>query len=94
MKFKEPENLKSVHFYIEELSFSIVIYACSEWDEIQINYLNQNYDSAGYTSYTLCKWCQNHNIEYSILYPLSKLSILRNPYKYYKYLQLKIRLPL
>ena len=86
---KVPNNTKAIHFFINNLAFPIAVFASSEWESVQVDYLNQNYINAGFDSQSLCRWCKNHNMQFQILYPLDKLSILKNPRKYLAYLKLK-----
>lgn len=88
----EKEGMKSVHFFTTNLNYPIAMASYSDWDTIQINCLTSNFKEAGFTSETLCRWCINHNIQYRIVYPLNKKAILKHPYKYLKYLELKKKL--
>ena len=87
-----PEGMKGLHFYIEGLNFPIAIGTYSDWEEIQVSYLSSNIKSGGFNSEAICRWCKSHQIQYRIIYPVKKSSIWKNPYKYYKYLQLKKKL--
>lgn len=88
---KLPEdNLQELHFFMQGLNFPVVAGSYSEWEKQQLSYLEKN--SKGFNTEAICQWCINHNIRYQILYPLKKISILKNPYKYYKFIQLKKKL--
>lgn len=91
LKFNE-EGLKGLHFFMHNLNFPIVAAAYTEWEHTQLTYLENNFKTANFTTESLCQWCINHQIQYQIVYPLSKIFILKNPYKYFRYLQLKSRL--
>ena len=91
IKFKK-EGLKELHFLTERINFPIVIAVYNGWQKTQFQYLLSNIESTRFTSYDICKWCIVHNLQYQIIYPIRKLSILKNPYKYYKYIQMRIRL--
>lgn len=91
LKFKE-EGLKSLHFFTKDLNFPVVAAAYTGWEHMQLSYLEQNFQSTGFNTEALCKWCMNHHIEYQIMYPIKRISILKNPYKYFKFLQLRNRL--
>lgn len=86
------ENLISLHFFVERLNFPVAAASYNEWEEQQISYLENNYKSLNLNTESICEWCINHNIQYQILYPLNKISILKNPYKYFQYLQLNRKL--
>ena len=81
-----------LHFLTERLNFPIVIPVYTDWEKTLLQYLKDNAKSTRFTSYDICKWCIAHKMSYEILYPLSKFAILKNPYKYYKYLQMKFLL--
>lgn len=90
---KLPEdNLKGLHFFTGGMNFPVVAGSYSEWEKQQLSYLESNLSSTGFNTESICQWCINHNIQYQILYPLRKISILKNPYKYYKFMQLKKKL--
>lgn len=88
MNLKYPEELKEIHFITENMNFKIAIYVCNDFEKQQVLYLENNMDKS-FTSLTVCQWCKNHNIKYQIVYPLSWLSVVRNPYKYFKFIQMK-----
>lgn len=91
LNFKQ-EGLKELHFMTERLNFPIAIPVYTDWEKTLLQYLQNNVKSTRCTSYDICKWCITHKLPYEILYPLSKSAILKNLYKYYKYLQMKFRL--
>lgn len=86
------ENLQVLHFFAKGLNFPVVAGSYSTWEKQQLSYLEANLNSTGFSTEAICQWCINHNIRYQILYPLKKISILKNPYKYYKFIQLKKKL--
>ena len=86
------ENLKGLHFFVDGLNFPVAIATYDEWQETQVSYLANHYQSKGSDSESICKWCINHEIQYQILYPLKKSSIIKHPYKYFKFVQLKKKL--
>lgn len=88
MKLQTPDNLKEVHIYKENLNFPVIIFICNEWEKTQLAYL----DPKVHNSESLCRWCISHQIQYQILYPIKKSTIIKNPYKYFKYLEMKARL--
>ena len=92
MHLLEPEGLKEMHFHMEGVNFPVVMYICTDWEKIQLSYLYQNLKIKHFTSYELCRWCQSHNILFQILYPLRRISIIKNPYKYFMFLLLKAKL--
>jgi len=91
LNFKE-EGMLELHCLTEQLNFPIAIPIYSDWEKTQLQYLLNNIKSTRFNSYEICKWCITHQLAYEILYPLRKSSILKHPYKYYKYLQMKFYL--
>ena len=91
LNFKE-EGMQELHLLTDRLNFPIAIPVYSDWEKVQFQYLQNNIKSSRFTSYDICKWCIAHRLSYEILYPIKKSSILKNPYKYYKYLQMKFYL--
>lgn len=91
LKFPE-ENLKGLHFFVEHLNFPVVVATYSDWQETQVSYLSSNYLSQGFNSEAICMWCINHEIQYQILYPMKRSSIIKHPYKYFKFVKLKKKL--
>ena len=88
----DSQNMQGLHFFVENLNFPVVAASYNEWEKQQLNYLENNVKSGGFSSEADCKWCINRNIPYQILYPIKKSSIFKNPYKYYEFLLLKYRL--
>ena len=86
------EGLKELHFLTEEINFPIAVPIYDDWQKTQFQYLLSNIKTTTFTSYDICKWCIVHNLQYQIIYPIKKISILKNPYKYYKYIQMCIKL--
>lgn len=86
------EGLKELHFLTEGINFPIAIPIYDDWQKTQFQYLLSNIRTTAFTSYDICKWCIIHNLQYQIIYPIKKISILKNPYKYYKYIQMCIKL--
>lgn len=87
-----PDNVKSIHFFKDNIGFPIVIYACSDSETMQVGYLESNVKKGTFTSYLICKWCIAHEISYQIIYPVCKLDILKKPLKFFAFLHLKIKL--
>jgi len=53
-----PDNIKQICFFTEKLEFAVAIYPCSDWEIIQLSYLN----SKLHTTEILAKWCIIHKI--------------------------------
>ena len=87
-----PEGMKGLHFYIEGLNFPIAIGTYSDWEEVQVSYLSSNIKNGSFNSEAICQWCKSHHIQYRIVYPIKKSTVFKNPYKYYKFVQLKKKL--
>lgn len=88
----KPDNLKALHFFTEGLNYPVAIAAYSDKQEALLSYLISNFQTKQFTSESVCRWCLSHNLQFQILYPISKMSIFKNPYKFFKFLQLKYRL--
>ena len=80
---------KGFHFFTEGLNFLILIGTYSDQEEYQASCLEHNYQNRHFNSEQIAKWCISHHIQYQFLYPIEKRSIIKNPYKYFKFLQLK-----
>lgn len=91
LNFKE-EGMQELHFLTDNLNFPIAIPIYNDWEKTQFQYLLNNIKSIRFNSFEICKWCIAHQLAYEILYPLKKSSVLKNPYKYYKYIQMKFYL--
>lgn len=87
LNFNE-EGMKGLHFFTKTY-FPIAIASYSDWEEQQLSYLENNFQPKRHTTWSLCKWCIYHHIQYEILYPTDIQNILRNPYRFVKYLQFK-----
>lgn len=84
-----PEGMKGLHFYMEGLNFPVVLATYSEWEETQVSYLTDNIKSERWDTIDVCRWCINHQIQYKMVYLVSKKNVIKHPYKHYKYLRLK-----
>ena len=91
LNFKQ-EGMRELNLLTERINFPIAIPIYNDWEKTQFQYLQNNIKSSRFTSFDICKWCITHKLNYEILYKLSKSAILKNPYKYYKYLQMKYHL--
>lgn len=91
LKFQQ-KGLKEVHLLTEQINFPVAIAVYNDWEKTQVQYLLANIKSTRFTSYSICRWCIVHKIQYQILYPIRKISILKNPYKYYQYIKLLMKL--
>jgi hypothetical protein len=84
-----PENLKALHFFTKGLNYPVAIAAYSDWQEAKLSYLDHNFQKEHFTTEKLCRWCLSYNLPFQIIYPISKKSIIKNPYKFLKFFQLK-----
>lgn len=85
-----PKDIKAIHVFKKNISFPVFVYSCSDWDDTQIFYLNQNIVSGNFTTLAICKWCISHHIHYQILFPENKLKLLLcYPKRFLCYLHLK-----
>lgn len=89
--FKQ-EGLIGVYVFMEGLNFPIIVGTYSDREENWISYLANNIKGGYFDTEDVCRWCKNHQIQYRIIYPIKKTNVIVNPYKYYKYLQLKHKL--
>lgn len=88
------EGMKELHILAEGMNYPVAIPIYTEWQgtQFQYQYLLDSVKSAGFSSYDICKWCITHKFKYCVLYPISRKTIFRNPYKYLKYLEMILRL--
>lgn len=84
-----PENTISAHVF-QRVGFPIVLYARSEWEQIQIKYLESNYKSGHFNTLVIAQWSQNHRIPYKIFYPRIR-AIITNPTALKNYIYLKMK---
>lgn len=84
-----PSGLKKIQFFTEDINFPVAIAIYSEQEEMKVSYLLVNTKSEDFDTEDICKWCIEHQIQYQVIYPLKKISILKNPYKYYQFIRLK-----
>lgn len=89
MKIDIPENVESIHFFTKDLCFPVAVYSRSKEERTKIEYMKRSFDTAGHTTGSLCIWCIRHHVEFQIMYPIRKVTVVKNPYKALKYLQLK-----
>lgn len=75
LKFQQ-KGLKEVHLLTEQINFPVAIAVYNDWEKTQVQYLLANIKSTRFTSYSICRWCIVHKIQYQILYPIRKISIL------------------
>lgn len=87
-----PEGMLGAHIFKKNLNFQMILASYSEYEEVQIQYLSNNYESLHLSSEDLGRWCISHKIQYQFLYPIQFTSVIKNPYKYYKFLELKMKL--
>lgn len=85
---KAPNDVKSIELFSKNLSFPVFVFPCSEWEQTQVSYLHKMIPEQKFTTFLVCKWCQNHRIGYQILFP-SILSLLKQPDRLMCYLYLK-----
>lgn len=84
-----PSGLKKIHFFTEDINFPVAIAIYSEQEEMKVSYLLANIKLGDFDTEDICEWCIEHQIQYQVIYPLKKISILKNPYKYYQFIRLK-----
>lgn len=77
------------HFFAGGMTFPVIVVTNSDWEEQQLSYLKRNFQEGGFTTKNICQWCMRHQMKYQIFYPPSIGYILRHPYMFIKYLQLK-----
>ena len=85
-----PDNVKAIHVFQKNICFPVFLYACTEWEDIQIAYLYQNIANGKFTTLRICKWCISHHINYQIYFPKNKFKLLfKDPGRFLCYLYLK-----
>ena len=89
--FRE-EGLRGLHFYIKDLDYPIVAAEYSERDAMAFRILDQNMKTCPMSSETLCQWCINHRIYFTVLYGFRIKHFIVNPLKMWRYLQMRVRL--
>lgn len=77
------------HFFAGGMNFPVIVVTNNEWEEEQLSYLKRNFQRGGFTTKSICEWCIRHQMEYWIFYPTRIGYILKHPYTFIKYLQLK-----
>lgn len=88
-----PSDTRSIHIFTERISFPVCAFAVSEWDETQISYLNHNVKTGNFTAFNICRWCQQHDISYQILFPEQIWRYMfKEPKRFLCYLYLKFNL--
>lgn len=87
-----PDGLQGLHFFVEGVNFPIAVGTYSDWEETQVSYLADNIKNGSWDTEDICRWCESHQIQYQIIYPIRRSCIIKHPYKYYKFLQLKQKL--
>ena len=88
---KAPDNARAIHFFVDFLEFPVAVYICTDWESTQLDYFTSDYNPMEQTSFNVIQWCVRHHIQYDILYPVRKSSIIKKPRKYIRFLQLKKR---
>ncbi len=89
--FRE-EGLRGLHFFIKGLEFPVVAAEYSERDAQAFHYLEENVKAGIMDSESICQWCISHQIYFSLLYGIRLSHVLRNPFKTWRFLQLRVRL--
>lgn len=89
LKFPK-EGLKQLQFFMEGISFPVVVAAYSEQDVEKLSYLN-GLIQQGYihSTYELCVWCIRQRISYQILFRVSIKAVLHSPIRVYDYLRIQ-----
>ena len=83
-----PIGLKSVAGFEKNLEFMVFVYITNEWEEKQVSYLNSAIEKEKMTSEEICKWCIAHNINWQVIYSVTLITIIKNPYRYFRYRKL------
>lgn len=86
------EGMKQLHILSEGINFPVAIPIYTDWQGTQFRYLLENVRTAGFSSYDICRWCITHKFKYSVVYPLCRKALFKNPYKYLKYLEMMLKL--
>ena len=66
LDFKE-EGLKSVHFFMENLEYPIVIAVHTEQEEMLVKCMEEIFQTSGFTTEGIAKWCEEQGLEYRVM---------------------------
>ena len=66
LDFKE-EGLKSVHFFMENLEYPIVIAVHTEQEEMLVKCMEEIFPTSGFTTEGIVKWCEEQGLEYRVM---------------------------
>lgn len=86
------DGMKELHILAEGMNYPVAIPVYTDWQGTQVRYLLNSIRSSRLNSYDVCRWCITHKFMYSVVYPLDRKTIFRNPYKYLKYLEMMFKL--
>ena len=89
-KLLDIEGVKELYILVKGLSFPILINVMNNWEKTQFSFLRDLHDRGNMTTLRICRWCENHNISYIVIYPRNILKLLmKDPKRYlcYVYLQ-------
>lgn len=89
LKFPE-EGLQQLQFFMEGLSFPVIIASYSEQDNSKIEYLTMAIKQRTiHSTYGICVWCIRQRIAYQILFQVRIKNILTHPIQIYDYFRLQ-----
>ena len=66
LDFKE-EGLKSVHFFMENLEYPVVIAVYTEQEEMLVKCMEEIFPTSGFTTEGIAKWCEEQGLEYRVM---------------------------
>ena len=89
LKFPE-EGLQQLQFFMEGLSFPVIVASYSEQDNSKIEYLTMAIKQRTiHSTYGICVWCIRQRIAYQILFQVRIKNILTHPIQIYDYFRLQ-----
>lgn len=83
-------GLKQLHFFVNGISFPVVVAAYTEQDTGKLSYLIHLVQSGDIRStYALCCWCIRQGVAYQILFHVTLRTLVCAPIRVYDYLRLQ-----
>ena len=86
------EGLRALHFYVKDLEFPVVAAEYTERDMLMFQYLDRMVKEGTMDSESICRWCIQHRIYYSLLHGIRLRHAIRNPGKTWRFFQMRGRL--
>lgn len=88
----DKEGIKELHILSEGMNYLVAIPIYTDCQGTQFRYLLDSIRTSRFGSNDIYRWCITHKFQYSVVYPLSRQAVFRNPYKYLKYLEMMLKI--